>query len=499
MNRATSLRVSLLVSLGLVSVACGGNTNTSNEEVGGSGGSDSGGNPSGGRTTNTGGKATTGGTGNVHVSACTSPKTDPVTGLVSCSEGYTHRPKAVACNVVAPAADAAGGANSGAAPPAGLPRADGSVPCMLGADEQCNQFELGYCRSDGFMDPPSCRSGCVQDADCEAGNICVCGDPSTHGGECQPSDCTTDADCGDGARCASLVGPCGSPAFHCQTAQDACAAPKDCAGSVCYFDEGTRARACFDGACGRPFLVEASARVAPVVTNSAWTARTLVAPSVEHLTAAERAALAEHWTRMGQMEHASIAAFARFNLQLLALGAPPELVDACTRALGDETAHTKLCFALASAYAGHAVGPGPLDVSHSLELSSLGDIVDLVIVEGCFGETSAALQALEAADGAQDPVIVAAYAQIARDEQRHAELAFQFVRWALAQDQSSAVRTRIQSALARPGTSDASTLAVALPCLQALLAAHPSKASLDADAGQDDRACGALAANLATV
>ena len=48
----------------------------------------------------------------------------------------------------------------------------------------------------------------------------------------------------------------------------------------------------------------------------------------------------------------------------------------------------------------------------------MSDVTELVIVEGCFGETSAALQALDAADSAEDPAIVAAYGQIARDERR---------------------------------------------------------------------------------
>jgi hypothetical protein len=94
--------------------------------------------------------------------------------------------------------------------------------------------------------------------------------------------------------------------------------------------------------------------------------------------------------------------------------------------------------------------------------------VELVIAEGCFGETSAALQALEAADDAEDPVIVAAYTQIASDEQRHAELAFRFVRWALVHD-PRAVKPRIEAALALPASGDAATCAVALPCLQAVL------------------------------
>ncbi|HKY38213.1 MAG TPA: hypothetical protein VJN18_19860 [Polyangiaceae bacterium] len=70
-------------------------------------------------------------------------------------------------------------------------------------------------------------------------------------------------------------------------------------------------------------------RVAP---SGAWLAQRDWTPATSHLTRAERTARAEHWMKMGQMEHASIAAFARFSLQLLSLGAPPALVEACTQA-----------------------------------------------------------------------------------------------------------------------------------------------------------------------
>jgi hypothetical protein len=166
------------------------------------------------------------------------------------------------------------------------------------------------------------------------------------------------------------------------------------------------------------------------------------------------------------MEHASIAAFARFSLQLLSLGAPSPLVEACTQALADEAAHTKLCFAIASSYAGRALGPGPLDVERSLEATTLLDIVDLVIAEGCLGETSAVLEALASADTAEDPVIRAAYARIASDEERHAALAFRFVRWALEQDPTG-VRQRISLAL-RTLPHSLAARGVVEPCLSAL-------------------------------
>ena len=62
------------------------------------------------------------------------------------------------------------------------------------------------------------------------------------------------------------------------------------------------------------------------------------------------------------MEHASVAAFARFTLHLMSLGAPAALVERSNAALADETLHAKLAFAIASGYAGRAIGPGPLAI-----------------------------------------------------------------------------------------------------------------------------------------
>jgi hypothetical protein len=148
------------------------------------------------------------------------------------------------------------------------------------------------------------------------------------------------------------------------------------------------------------------------------------------------------------MEHASIAAFARFNLQLLWLGAPAALVEACNQALLDETAHARLCFDLASQYGGTPIGPGPLDIVRCLEETSLIEVAKLVLREGCLGETMAAFEALEAAEVAAEPIVKQTLSRIARDEQRHAELAFQFLEWVLHRS-SPSVRAELAEEAAR--------------------------------------------------
>jgi hypothetical protein len=155
------------------------------------------------------------------------------------------------------------------------------------------------------------------------------------------------------------------------------------------------------------------------------------------------------------MEHASIAAFARFSLQLLALGAPASLVEASAQALVDETRHARLCFGLAARYAEGEMAPGPLDVNGALDQVDLLDIVRLAIDEGCVGESVAALEAQAAADLATDPSVKRLLAAIAADETRHAELAFRFVAWAAARDArvQSVVRSRLRTLLVEAGTA----------------------------------------------
>jgi hypothetical protein len=151
------------------------------------------------------------------------------------------------------------------------------------------------------------------------------------------------------------------------------------------------------------------------------------------------------------MEHASIAAFARFTLQLLAVGGPPDLVMAAQRAMADETNHAQLAFALAAAYGDRDLGPGSLAIDACLDETDLPALVAMVFAEGCVGETVAAVEALEALEHASDPAVRAALKVIAEDETRHAELAWRTAAWALAVG-GQAVRDCIERTIAREET-----------------------------------------------
>jgi hypothetical protein len=227
--------------------------------------------------------------------------------------------------------------------------------------------------------------------------------------------------------------------------------------------------ACLMAVCGRPFLVEGAQRQSELSVDATWLERSVANAPLAALDEASRTAIAQHFAEAGLMEHASIAAFARFALQLLALGAPPELVADATRAMADETRHARVCFALASRYAGRDLGPGPLEVAGALGVVDLLEVVELVVAEGCLGETTAALEAAWAAEGATDPAVREALGAIAEDEARHAALALRFVAWAATRDARVPERVERQLERARAVRWDAA----ALPAPNAaLLAAH---------------------------
>lgn len=200
--------------------------------------------------------------------------------------------------------------------------------------------------------------------------------------------------------------------------------------------------------CGRPFTVDGRATVAEVVVRAGWFGASSAAPAgVSHLDAALRRDLAEGWRRDARMEHASIASFARFVLDLVAVGAPADVMRDAGAALLDEVEHARLCFALASRFAGEPLAPAPLAAAAMPTARDFDEILRSAVIEGCVGETAAAFVASQRLAAARDPEARAALTRIAEDEARHAELAFRFVAWAI-RERGEAARSVVVEAFA---------------------------------------------------
>jgi hypothetical protein len=422
-KQAGALRLSLFVALGLSPLSCGGSAVT---DPGGAGL-----NAQGGGSPGLGGS---GAAGADLATICADAKLSPATNLARCSNGLVHRPASIACESRAGqggTAGALGVAGGGGLAGTGTGGAgEEAEPILCTNNSDCTALRLGWCQ-DNIPFPDSCLPGCLVDSDCGPSQVCQC-DQETPAGRCVYALCKVDSDCGPNSLCAQVKGPCGGQRFQCSQGADECKTVRDCDGAESCRPSSAGSMMCVPGGCGRPFLISDAPRVAKIASRGDWLDAALT-PDLSALSHTQRAELAAHWARLGQMEHASIAAFARFNLQLLSLGAPAVLLEACNRALADETAHTRICYALASHYAGTHLGPDRLSIQHCFDDNSLEAVMKLVLTEGCIGETVAALEALEGADSATDPVVRDVLQRIARDEQAHAELAFQFMRWALAQ------------------------------------------------------------------
>ena len=165
------------------------------------------------------------------------------------------------------------------------------------------------------------------------------------------------------------------------------------------------------GVCGtgRPYLEAGRPRSAQAERGGdprAWRVEG-GAPRVSALSPELRARLSQAWAADGLLEHASVASFGRFALELMAVGAPADV-----------------------------------EVS-----AALADVAARAVREGCVGETLGSIQAAEQLARAEDPWVLDALAVLVEDEACHAELSWRFVAWAVARG-GPPVRAAVAAAFA---------------------------------------------------
>jgi hypothetical protein len=240
----------------------------------------------------------------------------------------------------------------------------------------------------------------------------------------------------------------------------------------------------FEYCSGRPLLDGEDMIVAPLRSGASWSCEPseVAAPADRpdsEIDPALRARLGELWVEDARMEHASIAAFERATLELMAMAAPPELLGEVQLAAADEVVHAQRCFGLAARFSGQQREPGPLatlpprvlglaDASASTDSDrAQTDWVRLALdtfIEGCVGETIATLIARRGMRRCEDPATLATLEQIVDDEGRHAGLAWQTIRWIL--DASGEHQGAVLAALERQAegmAADARESCEALP------------------------------------
>jgi hypothetical protein len=128
---------------------------------------------------------------------------------------------------------------------------------------------------------------------------------------------------------------------------------------------------------------------------------------------------------VASLEAASVLAFDRLTRELVAHGAPAPLCDASRRAARDERRHARITRRLAKRF-GSGV-PGLAAQPHNVR--NVEAIAAENAVEGCVRETFGAACAMIQAERATNTDVRRAMDGIARDETRHAMLAWAVASW----------------------------------------------------------------------
>jgi hypothetical protein len=146
-----------------------------------------------------------------------------------------------------------------------------------------------------------------------------------------------------------------------------------------------------------------------------------------------RRALGDEWSAVATATYAGVARFAHFALELLAVAAPPELLEGANRAALDEFARARRCFSLASIYAARELGaqPRPMRSLPSANFD-LASAVERVVAQGCVDE-ALALAEFELIRTRPLPAAVARVnALLLAGAAEKRQLAYEFLRFALA-------------------------------------------------------------------
>lgn len=185
--------------------------------------------------------------------------------------------------------------------------------------------------------------------------------------------------------------------------------------------------------------------------------------------------LSEQLDACARLEAYSVRAFDQLASWLEAARAPASLVQRAKAAASDEARHVDLLVAL---------GAKQPEIGPESDVTPTPSLFELALdnaTEGCVAETWAALLAHRRADHAETAPVREAYAVIARDETRHAQLAWDLHRWyvaALFTEEAHAVhRARAASLVALPERATRQMLALEPAARRALGLPSPREAA----------------------
>lgn len=150
------------------------------------------------------------------------------------------------------------------------------------------------------------------------------------------------------------------------------------------------------------------------------------------LTEDQLSKAASYWAKVAMMEHASVASFSRFSLELMSIGASPELLALAHQAALDEVRHTQISLDIANQFSSTTFTPGAFPISSKAADFAFGDmerIASAAALEACIEETLAAAVVMYQAEHMGDSKQQTLLRAVALDEANHAAFAWKAVQW----------------------------------------------------------------------
>ena len=181
------------------------------------------------------------------------------------------------------------------------------------------------------------------------------------------------------------------------------------------------------------------------------------------------------WAERAACEWSSVPAFEELARQLELCGAPEELPRRARLAAEDELRHAVLSAGVAGLLGGGAIGLEPPALDRRPAVAGRAGLRRLAVeswIDGCLGEGAAAATAAHEADLAVAPELRQMQRSIAADESRHAELAWDVLRWTLSVggDEVRELITQAEQSATLPGPRSAGS---GVPALTGLGCAPP--------------------------
>jgi hypothetical protein len=163
--------------------------------------------------------------------------------------------------------------------------------------------------------------------------------------------------------------------------------------------------------------------------------------TVNELSLAERTRLAETWSRRSAAEYLAVSTFAVLAIDLVAAGAPADVLSLCMRAGIDEVRHAELCLRMIEIYGGKRVMPPPgmSSLPDDPERPKLHQALANTLLVSCVSETYATTVLTATRDLTTDPVAHAVLTSIYSDEVMHARLGWSYLRYGIERGGAGAI------------------------------------------------------------